>query len=192
MSKQLYPSDLSDSEWSTLEPLLPPQSKVGHPSLWPRRHILNSIFYVLRTGCAWRYLPNDFPPWQTVYYHLYRWRRRGAWEAIHAVLRRRARIAVGRDPEPNGAIMDSQSVKTTEQGGPRGFDGAKKLSGRKRHVLVDTAGLLLKVVVHPANIPDRQGGRLLLDRIRQQLPYLNHIWADQGYTGEFKQWTEKD
>ena len=110
---------------------------------------MNAIFYVLRTGCAWRYMPKDFPPWQTVYYHYYKWRRQTIWQPIHSLLRQRVRQKMGRNPEPSGAIIDSQSVKTTEQGGPRGFDGAKKVNGRKRHVLVDTTGLLLKAVVHP-------------------------------------------
>ena len=153
---------------------------------------MNAIFYVLRTGGAWRYMPKDFPPWQTVYYHYYRWRRQAIWQPIHTLLRQRVRQKMDRNPEPSGDIIDSQSVKTTEQGGPRGFDGAKKVNGRKRHVLVDTAGLLLKAVVHPADIQDREGGKLHLKNVHKQLPRLNHIWADQGYTGQFKTWIETE
>ena len=192
MDKRGYPSDLNDQEWKILEPLLPPPSKVGRPYKWDKRLIVNAIFYVLRTGCAWRYMPKDFPPWQTVYYHYYKWRRQTIWQPIHSLLRQRVRQKVGRNPEPSGAIIDSQSVKTTEQGGPRGFDGAKKVNGRKRHVLVDTTGLLLKAVVHPADIQDREGGKLLLKNVRKHLPRLNHIWADQGYTGQFKTWIETE
>ena len=186
-----YPSDLSFAEWHVLEPLLPACSTVGHPRRWPRKHIMDAIFYVVRTGCQWRYLPKDFPPWQTVYYHYRRWRQQGVWKRVNHALRALVRVRSGREPEPSGAIIDSQSARTTEQGGPRGYDGHKKLKGRKRHVLVDTTGLLLKVVIHPADVNDRKGGELVLADIRQQLPRLAHIWADQGYAGEFKHWVAK-
>jgi len=156
------------------------------------RLVMNAIFYVLRTGCAWRYLPPDFPPWQTVYSFYYRYRNQGVWEHVLTILRQDFRRTIGRDPEPSGAVMDSQSSKTTEQGGPRGFDGAKKVRGRKRHILVDSVGLLLRIVVHPADIQDRDGGKLLLDGIRGVLPRLEHIWADQGYTGAFQAWVERE
>lgn len=186
-----YPSDLNFAEWHLLEPLLPKRTTVGHPEYWSRKCIVDAIFYVVRTGCQWRSLPKDFPPWQTVYYHYRRWRRQGVWEQVNHALRAMVRTFSGREPEPSGAIIDSQSAKTSEQGGPRGYDGHKKLSGRKRHVLVDTTGLLLKIVVHPADVHDRDGGKLVLSGIKEQLPRLAYIWADQGYAGAFKHWVEK-
>jgi putative transposase len=188
MPGAFYPSDLSDREWTLLEPLLPPAKPGGRPRRVNLRRILNGIFYLLRTGCAWRYLPREYGPWSTVYHYFYHWRHSKTWEQIHTVLRERVRRAIGREPTPSAAIIDSQSVKTTEQGGPHGDDGGKQVNGRKRHILVDTLGLLLNVVVHPANLQDRDGARLVLAGLQQRFPRLRHLWADQASTGPIVDW----
>jgi putative transposase len=154
------------------------------------RTILNGIFYILRGGCGWRLLPHEYGPWSTVYDYFRRWRLDGTWEGIHTWLRERVRHAAGRQPTPSAAIIDSQSVKTTEQGGPHGFDGGKKINGRKRHLLVDTLGLILKVVVHPANIQDREGAKLVLTAMQEAFPTVQHVWADQAYTGKLQDWMQ--
>ncbi len=188
MPSVIYPSDLSDHEWSILALLLPPAKTGGRPRSVDLRRILNGIFYLLRSGCAWRYLPREYGPWSTVFHYFRRWRRDSTWARIQAVLRQRVRRQAGRAPTPSAAIIDSQSVKTTEQGGPHGYDGGKKINGRKRHILVDTLGLLLKAVVHPANTQDRDGAKLVLADVGPQFPRLGHLWADQAYTGPLLGW----
>lgn len=184
MEKRTYPSDLSDKEWQALRPLFRPPGR-GRKRKWSTRTVLDAIFYVLKTGCQWRYLPANFPPWQTVFYHFRQWQRRGKWFKAHEALRKATRRKAGRHPDPSAAVLDSQSVKTTAEGARfRGFDGNKKVKGRKRHVLVDTLGLLLSIYTTPANTGDRWGAKACLGGKKYFLPRLRKIWADANYTGD--------
>ncbi|MGE5457478.1 MAG: IS5 family transposase, partial [Methanococcaceae archaeon] len=185
------PSDLSDKEWELIKPHIPAlRSNRGRKCVHSYREILNAIFYLLRSGFVWRMLPHEFPPWKTVYHYFSLWRLNGVWEQINAVLITELRILYSRKPEPGAAILDSQSIKNTETPGVRGYDAGKKIKGRKRHILVDTIGLLLIVVVHTANIQDRDGAKLVLEQVKGTFSRLQLIWADAGYSGKLVDWTK--
>ena len=163
-ASRTYPTDLSDAQWHRLQPWLPAPSPRGRPRAVDLRHIANGIFYLLQAGCAWRLLPKEFGPWSTVYGYFRRWSRAGLWEQINLALREQVRQQAQRDPQPSAAILDSQTIKTSDQACDSGIDAGKKIEGVKRHVLVDTLGLLLGVLVTPASTQDRDGARLLLER----------------------------
>jgi putative transposase len=188
-----YPSDTSDLEWAIMAPYIPvggTTDKGGRPPQYPRRDIVDAIRYLDRTGCQWRALPVDFPPWDTVYGYFRSWTRDGTLNRMHNGLREQVRLAQGRQRDPTAAAVDSQSVRAAETVGKasRGYDAGKKVNGRKRHIAVDACGLLLVVLVTGAGVQDRDAARLLLCTLRTCFPTISLVWADGGYSGQLVTW----
>ncbi|WP_422461715.1 IS5 family transposase [Endozoicomonas sp. ALB115] len=188
----MYPSDLTDDEWAILKPLFPDPGydtpKNRRPRDWSYRLILNVIFYLTKTGCQWRMLPSDFPPWSTVYTYFRIWKQDGTWKKVHDALRDQVRIQAGKEPQPTAASIDSQSVKTSGKRGDRGYDGGKKIKGRKRHIAVDTLGLILVVWVHAAAFSDSFAGQFILAHLKKYFKNIGKVWADCGYRGYLEEW----
>jgi len=189
----MYATDLNDAQWAKLEPLLTARATGRHaggrPRWYPLRRVVDAVLYVVKTGCQWRLLPRDFPPWKSVFETFRAWRRKGLWARMTRTLREELRQKLGRTAQPTAAIIDSQSVQTALKGGGRGYDAGKKTKGRKRHLAVDTQGLLLAGVVHSAGIQDRGGARALLLRLAGLFCTLRTVFADSGYTGTLVAWT---
>jgi len=186
----LYDTSLTDAQWDYLKPMLPKPAKRGRPPT-DRRQILDAVLYVVKGGIPWRLLPHNFPPWQTVYDVFRKWTVNHQWAALNDALRTLVRKAEGRDSQPTAAILDSQSVKSAGHGGDVGYDAAKRIKGRKRHLLVDTLGLVLGVAVTPASTPEREGAQAVLERPLKWFARLRRLWVDGGYTGEaFAEWVK--
>jgi putative transposase len=183
MSDKRYPSDLSLREWSVVQPMFPRRKRRGRPPAHSKKDIVNAILYVVRTGCQWYALPKDYPPYKTVYGWFRTWRKNGLWGRVLNRLNTRARVLAGRQPEPSAVIIDSQSVKSGGASEDVGFDGGKKIRGRKRHIVVDVLGLLVALSVTAANVQEREEAERIFETMEDDMPRLEKIWADGGYTG---------
>lgn len=192
MSRKKYSTDLSDKEWGIIEPLIPGEKPGGRPREQDIREIVNAIIYVVRSGCAWNLMPHDFPNFKTVFHYFSAWRKDGTWKKIHDHLRNRCRENAGRDEEPSAGIIDSQTVKMANQGGIVGYDGGKQVKERKRHIIVDVLGLLFGLKVHKAGIQDRDGAKLVFNRIKNCLPRMKKVWADGAYGGKLINWVSNE
>lgn len=188
MKTQTYPTDVTDRQWNCIKDEVPGAKPGGRPRKVDIRQVINAIFYVLVTGCQWRQLPSNFPPWQTVYYYFRVWRDNGTWQRIHDTLRARVRVKAGRHKHPTAGCLDSQSVKASANRGERGYDAGKMVKGRKRHLLVDTMGLLLMIVVTAASVSDPQGAKLVFGRLGGATKKLRRIWVDGTYRGKLLDW----
>ena len=191
MKPKRYPSDLTLTQWKRLKRWLPPAKPGGRPRAVNLREIRNGIFYIARGGCSWRMMPKDLPPWSTCYHYFRTWRNDSTWSKINDALRTQVRHRDRRKKSPSMAIIDTQSVKTTEQGGPRGKDPHKKVNGRKRHLVVDTLGLVVAAVVHAASLQDRDGAKLVLKKLVGKFPRLKKILADGIYNGGIAEWARE-